>query len=724
MRANHYNMTENSELRAKIDEAKRRLPMPELMKQLGLDEYAKKSARCPFHQDKHNSFSVWEKDGRWFWKCHTGCGGGDEITFLERHKGISRGEAIRLFVEMAGVNGSQRIREHSSAAFPLPSQRQASNGEKAFNWQQCISGLKAKDLIKLGNERWYSRAFCGWLHEKRLVGLYSGGYAFPVQKGTGVAGTHYHVAEGWRYHPAGTKTQPFVIGDLTSAKQVHLFESQWDLLALADRTDLYQNEHHAFIATCGAKNAGLLKGLIPAGASVLVWPQNDAAGQKWLTDLCTHAGSKVAKAVVPPQYKDLNEWTKAGANAEQIYQAFWRNELFKPEKVPVSSDGPLAPNVVPSAKLQGSEVLFPDLELWPYAVNGAEVLKDVADTFLRYAVVPEGASDAIALWCAYAHRFEAFPCSPRLYITSPEKGCGKTTVRDVIALFVPRPLLIENVTVAVLFRLIQKHKPTLLADECDAWLRENEELRGILNAGHRRGGKVYRCEGDGNEVRGFDVYAPVVLVGLGKLPGTLFDRSIVIRLDRATKGELQARFDSDRVEKETELCRKVARFIADNAGRLEACDPKLPDGAFNRLADNWRPLFAIAEIAGGDWPQRVAVAFAKLTTSDDMDAQGIGTTLLADIRQVFEDAGTDKLSSATMCDSLAQIEGREWAEWGRARKPISTHQLAKLLCPFKVFPQPMRVGGESLRGYLLSDFTEAFARYLPEPLISDCNSAI
>ena len=87
-----------------IGSAKQRLPLAALMHQLGLDDHAKKSARCPFHDDKHNSFSIWESDGVWFWKCHAGCGTGDEINFLEKHKAISRGHAIKLFLEMAGLH--------------------------------------------------------------------------------------------------------------------------------------------------------------------------------------------------------------------------------------------------------------------------------------------------------------------------------------------------------------------------------------------------------------------------------------------------------------------------------------------------------------------------------------------------------------------------------------------------------------------------------------------
>jgi len=372
---------------------------------------------------------------------------------------------------------------------------------------------------------------------------------------------------------------------------------------------------------------------------------------------------------------------------------------------------------------QGRAMELPDVEPWAGCVNGADVLTEIRKSISDYVALPDSAADVLPLWCAHAHGFRSFQNSPRLNISSPERNCGKTTLRDVVAVFVPRPLPAENMSVAVLFRVIEKHRPTVLADECDAWLRDNEELRGMLNAGHRRGGQALRCEGEANEVRAFNVFAPVVLCGIGALPGTLHDRSIIIRLERAKPGELSKRFDSRQIEHEKELCRKLARFVADNTARLQACDPKLPDGAFNRLADNWRPLFAIAEIAGGDWPERVSAAFLRLTSRDDVEAQGVGTALLTDIRQIFESNGVEKMPSATLCNSLAEIEGREWAEWGRARKPISTHQLARLLRRFKVLPRGIRVGDETLRGYFLVDFTEAFSRYLPETSSPDCNTA-
>ena len=312
---------------------------------------------------------------------------------------------------------------------------------------------------------------------------------------------------------------------------------------------------------------------------------------------------------------------------------------------------------------QGSAVEFPDVGLWETPVNGADVLSEVAATFSRYLALAAGAADVLALWTAHAHAFEAFAHTPRLNLCSPDKGCGKTTALDVLASVTPRPLRTESMTAAVLFRLVERYKPTLLLDEVDAYLNEAEELRGLLNAGHKRGAKAYRCEGENNTVRGFAAFAPAALAGIGALPGTLHDRSNVVRLGRAKPGEVAARFDSRRTEWETELCRKLARWTADNFDRLQSCDPQLPETAFNRLADNWRPLFAIAEIAGGDWSQRAHAAFVGLTSSADLDAQGIGTLLLSDIAAIFTAESTDKLPSSKLAESLAAIEGRPWAEW-------------------------------------------------------------
>jgi hypothetical protein len=354
---------------------------------------------------------------------------------------------------------------------------------------------------------------------------------------------------------------------------------------------------------------------------------------------------------------------------------------YKADKSPAdSSKG----ETKPKRGLQGSGVICLDVEPWPEAVDGAPVLDEVAKTVSSYLALPDGAADTIALWIMHAHAYEAFIHSPRLNFRSPMKGCGKTLALDVLAVLTPRSLRTESITPAVLFRLVEGQKPTLLLDETDTYLKEADELRGLLNAGHKRGAVALRCEGESNTVRAFKAFAPAALAGIRELPGTLHDRAIVIELARAKPGEVRERFDSRRTDKETKLRQKCARWAADNFEALKDCDPQLPETAFNRLADNWRPLFAIAQSLGADWPKRASEAFAKLTSTFDLDAQGVGTTLLADIAAIFGKEGTDRLPSAKLADSLAAIEGRPWAEWGRQRKPISPNQLANLLRRFGI----------------------------------------
>ena len=382
-----------------------------------------------------------------------------------------------------------------------------------------------------------------------------------------------------------------------------------------------------------------------------------------------------------------------------------------PDPIPIrrGRDRNIWPTMVP-ATAPSNVVVLPDVEVWPEPVNGADVLTGIAQTFSRYVALPEGAADVLALWAAHTHCFESFQCTPRLNISSPEKGCGKTTVRDLTALFVQRPLPVEQMSEAVIYHLIGENLPTLLIDEYDAWLLRNEKLRGLLNSGHRSGGQVLRC--GGSSVRRFPVFAPVMLCGIGELPVTLLDRSIIIPLARARPGEIHARFDSRRVTQETELCRKAARFCADNRARIEACDPVLPASATNRLGDNWRPLFIIAEVAGGDWPGRVANAYAKLAVHDT-DEQGIGTMLLADIQQVFATRRANKLFTVSLIEALCAMPERPWLEAHKGRR-IDANWLARSLRNYRIKPNTIRIGRTLQKGYRAADFRDAFERYVPQ----------
>src|SRR5262249_3715864 len=186
-------------------------------------------------------------------------------------------------------------------------------------------------------------------------------------------------------------------------------------------------------------------------------------------------------------------------------------------------------------EVQGTQITFEPIEPWPDAVDGAELVTDMVRTVRNYVILSEHQALAVSLWVMHAHAVEYAEHTPRLQIRSPTMRCGKTRTLDTIKSMLPKALNTENITTAALFRLIELCQPTLLIDEADSFLkrddgRDHEEMRGILNAGHGRGGTVIRVVGEDHEPRAFRVFAPVAYAWLIKrnvqVAQTLEDRSI------------------------------------------------------------------------------------------------------------------------------------------------------------------------------------------------------
>jgi hypothetical protein len=227
----------------------------------------------------------------------------------------------------------------SEPALILP--RQSGNGEKeSFDWESCVGALKPEHLVRLGNQRWYSRAFCSELREKMLIGLHKGCIAFPIHDcARNVVAVHYRLPDGsWRRYPHG-KTAPLIIGELVAGEPVHVFESPWDGFAFMDES----GERDGIIITRGSRNGKLVAGLIPAGATLYAWKQNDQlkngkrAGDEWLKDVAAHAGTKVLWPKTPKKFKDLNDWTRAGATADDLLAAMMRAEEISRTGIVTSS---------------------------------------------------------------------------------------------------------------------------------------------------------------------------------------------------------------------------------------------------------------------------------------------------------------------------------------------------------------------------------------------------
>jgi len=370
----------------------------------------------------------------------------------------------------------------------------------------------------------------------------------------------------------------------------------------------------------------------------------------------------------------------------------------------------------PAVKEDSKSVIDMDLEPWPDDVDGSTLADSIRHAYSRFLATDQNSLIANSLWVLHCHCHAASYISPLLAYVSPEKRCGKTTALSITQRLVPRALPASNITSAALFRAVEKFQPTLLIDEADTFLRDSDELRGILNSGHNRDGAwVIRTVGEDHEPMRFATWAPKAVALIGRLPATLEDRAIEIQMRRRRPDERVEKFRGDRDFGLRDINRQAAKWASDHMDSLRERDPALPDELHDRAADNWRALVAIADELGGTWPDAAREAAKALTRSDTESTPRI--QLLEDVRTIFsEPIHRDRVSSSDLCHRLAGMEDRPWAEWGRSSKPITPTALAKNLRPFEIRPKQMRFGSESMKGYVYEDFADEWLRYL-EPFV-------
>lgn len=353
------------------------------------------------------------------------------------------------------------------------------------------------------------------------------------------------------------------------------------------------------------------------------------------------------------------------------------------------------------------------------APDGADVLDDIESFHRRLVAYPsDEARVAAVLWNAHAHAVDAFESTPRLAYLSPEPGSGKTRALEVHSVLVPTPMHAVNATPAALFRAVGgDQRPTLLFDEIDtvfgAKAKENEELRALLNAGHRRSGVAYRCVGQGTQqfVQAFPAYAALAVAGLGDLPDTILTRAVVIRMRRRGPREHVEPFRARIHEPEGhELRDRLAVWAAAQLADWKTAVPDMPDGVEDRPADVWEPLLAVADSAGGDWPHRAREA-CKALTSITPSSVSLGIQLLVDLRTVFAD-----VEAMFTEDILRALHELTESPWGDLRgKPLDARGLAWRLSNYEVKPKTVRVGDTTKKGYVADELRDAWERYAPAP---------
>jgi putative DNA primase/helicase len=365
-------------------------------------------------------------------------------------------------------------------------------------------------------------------------------------------------------------------------------------------------------------------------------------------------------------------------------------------------------------KSQGGKP-FSDVTPFPEPIDPAALLDAIFQLFLRFMVMSADQARAATLWVAMTWFIDVIKVAPLAIITAPERECGKSVLLEIFSRLVARPLSVANSSAAFLFRAIQAWVVTLLVDEADMFARQNEELQGLINAGHTRSsafvGRVVKV-GDAFEPRTFSVWCPKALAGIRlerHLPDATISRGVVFNLRRKLPGESVVRLRHAESGEFELLTSQLARFAADYAVQVRNARPPVPDQLGDRAYDNWEPLVAIAQCAGPEWVEHARkAALALSATKPD---ENVGSELLADIRGVFDAKSVSRITTADLLAALIDDPEAPWGTYNRG-KPLTARQLSKMLGAYDIHSKTVRFGSATPKGFELGQFQDAFARYL------------
>lgn len=359
--------------------------------------------------------------------------------------------------------------------------------------------------------------------------------------------------------------------------------------------------------------------------------------------------------------------------------------------------------------------------------DGATLLHEVYDFLGQYIIYPSKAAHvAHTLWIAHTHLMQLWDSTPRIYFKSPEASSGKTRALEVTEYLVPRPIHSVNVTPAYLFRKISDPEglPTILYDEIDTVFgpkaKEHEDIRAVINSGHRKGATAGRCVGVGTNMKTeeFPSYCAVAMAGIGDLPDTIMTRCIVVSMKKRKGTEYvkpwRLRIDAPMAEG---LGLRLSYWAQGVIAQQESDPfkwPEMPQDIQDRDADMWEPLLVIADLVGADWPGKAREAACSVVAQKTDENATEGVLLLKDIQEIFYSKGLDKVATAELLTELCRIDESPWRSIGRGETPLNPRGLAQLLKPYgikshNVRPKPDQVS----KGYERADFEDAWERYLP-----------
>jgi hypothetical protein len=355
-------------------------------------------------------------------------------------------------------------------------------------------------------------------------------------------------------------------------------------------------------------------------------------------------------------------------------------------------------------------------------IEGTAILDRLHATLTRYVVLPSPeATDAVTLWVAASHAQPAWAHAPRLVIRAPEKRCGKSRLLDIVEGTCHEPLITVNASPAAVYRAIGSDTPpTLLVDEADTIFggknaEANEDLRGLLNAGHQRNRPAIRWDHATHRLEKIPTFAMAALAGIGAMPDTIEDRAVVIRMRRRAPGETVAPYRHRRDGPALrQLANDLTEWLRRHLTRLERAEPVMP--LEDRAADTWEPLIAVADLAAGEWPERGRHAAEVLTAERDGNTVSSDRIrLLTDCRAAF--GPHEAIPTAVLLDRLKADPEAPWAEYGSTG--LTAMKLGALLREYDIRSDTIRFAQPTgqVKGYRRAEFTDAWQRYCPaEPI--------
>ena len=593
-------------------------------------------AKCPTHDDRNPSLSVWEVDERGNKLVRVKCHSNKNCTYQGVLQAIGIGNNYKPTVntpKTATTKQSWNVCDVDGKLIAVHFRIDSSNGKKSYPWElpdgtKGLGGIKTSDLPLYGTER--------------LTTLSDGDTVY--------------ITEGEKACDALLNSGYNAVGSITGG---------------------------ANPIACDNSLRPLIR------FRCVVWADNDDVGRDHM--------NRIAARLMQLGCKD-------------ILQVNWQNAEYKDDAFDAVYKGCV-------------DELTNTLVPWLATESDLSDILDRVKAFIRrFVILNDDQLVVLSAYVAHTYTYRACIYTPYIHIYSPTTECGKSSLIRALMSLVCQPAKTDSITKSALIRRVDRIGPTLLIDEFDATVKGSKEvgeaIRGILNSGFHLAGVYTMSDSIGNswEDKDYTTFCPKVLSGISQIWETVQNRSIPIRMIRATPAEVDAltKFDErDHINDADSIQEDLNEWGTFYTAVLYDSRPQLPKGLGSRAQDICEPLVAIGDLAGGEWSTRIRDSVVALCNQESVSIQNRGVQLLMDCYNISKTHSEDKIKTQDLIDQLGLIEESGWGDYNRG-KSISSSQLARLLREFQIFPKQYRFSdGSNVRGYGFFDFTDTWSRYCP-----------